>query len=88
MWETYKSQLEIKTKTLERNEEDISYQLYNWMCLAVRLDTMSRGNGEGVNTFDKEKLYELLVKEQIHYAEWPKLIIEEVERCKVSHIKS
>src|SRR5689334_19582658 len=83
VWETYKSQLEIKVNKLERTEEDMSYQLYNWMCLAVRLDTMSRGHSEGVNTFDKERLFENLQKDKVHFSEWPKLIVSEVEKCKL-----
>jgi len=80
VWETYKSQLEIKVQLLERTEEETFYQLFNWMCLAIRLDTLSRSEKtNGLNIFDKEKLYEQLTKDKIPFSSWPKMILQEVE---------
>jgi len=77
IWEIYKSQMEIRVQRLERTEEDMSYQLYNWMCLAVRLDSLSRGK---IQVFDKESLFEELMKEKVAYSEWPKRIVQAVDQ--------
>jgi len=61
-------------------EEDLSFHLFNWMCLAVRLDSLSRGKSEGLNIFDKDLLYEKIVKDKISFAEWPKEILRSVEK--------
>jgi len=50
------------------------------MCLAVRLDSLSRGKSEGLNIFDKDLLYEKIVKDKISFAEWPKEILRSVEK--------
>lgn len=74
--ETYKSQLEAKMRYLQQNEEEILYQLYNWMTLAIRLDCLSRGSAQ---QFDKEELYTRFISDKIHYSTWPKYILTEME---------
>src|SRR5690242_3879567 len=80
VWETYKSQMEVKLKHLEQSEEELKYQLFNWMTLAIRLDTLSRSPKETLKVFNKDEVYDSLIDNKIAYSSWPKIIMQELEK--------
>ena len=59
----------------------MQYQLFNWMCLAIRMDCLNRGTSED---FDKEELFEQLKQQKSPYSSWPKRILNNFEKeiCK------
>lgn len=75
--ETYVHQLEAKVQRLEADQEDLMYQLYNWMILAIRLDYNSRG--EPTASFDKEALFNQIQNNRFPYTTWPKMITRKMQ---------
>eukprot|EP01114_Cavostelium_apophysatum_P016238 TRINITY_DN4571_c0_g1_i1.p1 TRINITY_DN4571_c0_g1~~TRINITY_DN4571_c0_g1_i1.p1 ORF type:complete len:750 (+),score=235.55 TRINITY_DN4571_c0_g1_i1:108-2357(+) len=62
----------------KREEEVLLTHLFNWMTLAIRLDSMLRGISH--NAFDKTALFaKLHQKEKIPFQDWPKHILKEFE---------
>lgn len=55
----------------------MTQHIYDWMLLAIKLENFIQGNVFSAE-FDKQKLYEKLIKENVAIQHWPQQIIREL----------
>jgi len=78
---TNSNSVKVDDKKEKEKEEDMLTHLFNWMTLAIRLDSSSRGISH--NSFDKTQVFtKLYHTEKIPYAAWPKHIMQEFDKQK------
>jgi hypothetical protein len=70
--------IETKANSAPLPSVDVLYELFSWMTLALKLNTMSTGS-TSINDIDKPTLFQYLMDQRIDYTQWSTIIMNALQ---------